>query len=49
VSEDLAAGRLEEVELPGLPVRREFFVATRRGATLSPAASALCTILSARG
>ena len=49
VSDDLAAGRLEEVELPGLPVRREFFVATRRGATLSPAASALCTILSARG
>jgi DNA-binding transcriptional LysR family regulator len=45
VAEDLAAGRMEEIELAGLPVKRQFFVATRRGATLSPAASALCSIL----
>ncbi len=45
VAEDLAAGRLQEVELTGLPVRRQFFVATRRNATLSPAAAALATIL----
>jgi DNA-binding transcriptional LysR family regulator len=48
VTDDLVAGRLQEVELAGLPVRRRFFVATRRSATLSPAASALCSILCER-
>jgi DNA-binding transcriptional LysR family regulator len=47
VAEELAGGRLSEVELAGLPVAREFYVATRRGATLSPAAAALAGLLRA--
>ena len=45
VAEELASQRLVEVELAGLPLRRDFFLATRRGATLSPAAEALVTLL----
>lgn len=49
VAAELAAGQLRELDLPGTPVCREFFLVTRRATTLSPAASALVAILCGPG
>lgn len=45
VRDELAAGRLREVALAGLPVARRFWLATLRRTTLSAAASALADLL----
>jgi DNA-binding transcriptional LysR family regulator len=45
ISDELEAGRLRIVEVRGLPIRREFHIALRKGATLPPAAAALVEIL----
>jgi len=45
VAEDLEAGRLAVVSAPGLPVRRRFFAARLRTATLPAAAKALYDLL----
>ena len=45
VAEDLDAGRLAVVSAPGLPVRRSFYAARLRTATLSAAARALFDLL----
>ena len=45
VERELAAGSLFVHPLPGLPAPRTFYLATRRGVTLSPGASALRDLL----
>ncbi len=45
VAEDLEAGRLVEVRVPGLRLDREFFIATQRGRTRSPVAQAFLDFL----
>jgi DNA-binding transcriptional LysR family regulator len=41
VERELAAGALQALTVPGLAIRQQFYLATRRGKTLSPAAAAL--------
>ncbi len=45
VAEDLEAGRLVEVKVPGLRLDREFLIATQRGRTRSPIAQAFLDFL----
>jgi DNA-binding transcriptional LysR family regulator len=45
VAEDLAAGRMKVVNLPGAPVERSFFVARRAQATPTAAARVLWRVL----
>jgi DNA-binding transcriptional LysR family regulator len=47
VAEDLAAGRMKVVSLPGVPVERSFFVARRAQTTPTAAARVLWKVLSA--
>ena len=44
-AQELADGRIEEVAIDGLPVKRKFFVARRRTGTLSAGAQALHDVL----
>jgi DNA-binding transcriptional LysR family regulator len=45
VAEDLAAGRLQNISLPGLPVRRQFFIARLAGVTLPASVRALLEVM----
>ncbi len=45
VADDIQAGRLAEVKVPGLSLEREFFIATQRGRTRSPVAQAFLEFL----
>lgn len=45
VADDVAAGRLTEVKVPGLSLEREFYIATQRGRTRSPVAQAFLDFL----
>ena len=45
IADELERGLLQVISLDGTPVQRRFFIATRRGATLSPAATALLEVL----
>lgn len=45
VADDVAAGRLIEVKVPGLSLEREFYIATQRGRTRSPVAQAFLDFL----
>jgi DNA-binding transcriptional LysR family regulator len=45
VERELAAGALLAVSVPGLTIRQQFYLATRRGKTISPAAAAFIATL----
>lgn len=45
VERELAAGALQAVNVPGLTIRQQFYLATRRGKTISPAAAAFIATL----
>jgi DNA-binding transcriptional LysR family regulator len=45
VEEELGEGKLQAVEVPGLPLARSFYVARFKGVTLSAAASELLRLL----
>ena len=49
VERELAAGALQTVSVPGLTIRQQFYLATRRNKTISPAAAAFIATLRQSG